>query len=492
MWSWIARGRAPPSGSGGPGVGAEMGTMIEPASISDALTARPGLIRLRTLVVMRWLVIATQIVVVLAASRLYEVALPLAPIYAVIVAAVAANLVLMLAFPWSRRLSGREAVAVILFDLVQLGALLALAGGLNNPFALLILVPVTVTATVLPMGLTLAVGAGALVMATVLGLWHLPLRTAAGQVLAMPAPLVTGLWVAILTGVLFMGFYARRVTSELRAVSEALLATQMALAREQKLTDLGGVVAAAAHELGTPLATIKLVASELRDEIEDADLREDAELIGQQADRCRDILRSMGRAGKDDRHMRRAPLGAVIREAAEPHAGRGIRINLHLAPMGGSPAADDDPRQPVIHRTPEIIHGLRCLIQNGVDFARSSVWIEARWSESEIALTITDDGPGFPAQVLSRIGDPFMSRRRAERDGEGARRGYDGMGLGLFIAKTLLERLGASLAFSNAGDPFSPQGRTAPQLGARVALRWHRAALEEAGAPLGENSRFEP
>ena len=479
----------------------------EPMTYTGSLSPRPGLVQLRTLVVVRWLVIATQVVVVLAASRAYDVALPEGPVFVVIAAAAVANIALMLAFPWSRRLSGREAVPVILFDILQLGALLALTGGLNNPFALLILVPVTVTATVLPVPLTLALGAVALLMATALGLWHLPLHTEAGQLLTMPPTLVTGLWVAIFVGVLFLGFYARRVTSELQAMSEALLATQMALAREQKLTDLGGVVAAAAHELGTPLATIKLVSTEIAEELDDPQLREDAQLIGQQADRCRDILRSMGRAGKDDRHMRRAPLGAVLREAAEPHLGRGVRVHFHLAPMGGSPAvgsaagpaAGDDPRQPHVRRSPELIHGLRNLIQNAVDFARSSVWVEARWSSEEIALTITDDGPGFPPQLLGRIGEPFLGRGRGDGPGDrsgdrsgdwpldpgadwgapgGHRPGYEGMGLGLFIAKTLLERSGARLAFSNAGDPFAPGRRAAARLGARVALRWRRAALE--------------
>ena len=468
--------------------------MSDQMAYTDAMTPRPGLVQLRTLIVLRWLVIAAQLAVILGARYLYGVSVPLAPAYTVVAAAGAVNLALMLAYPWSRRLSGHEATAVIAFDMIQLGALLALSGGLNNPFALLLLVPVTVTATVLPVRYTLALGAAALAMATALDLWHLPLRTEAGEVLTMPPAIVAGLWVAIALGVLFLGFYAHRVTAEMRAVSEALVAAQMALAREQKLTDLGVVVAAAAHELGTPLATIKLVASELLDEVDDPDLRQDAELIGQQADRCRDILRSMGRAGKDDRHMRRAPLGAVLGEAAEPHAGRGIRINFHLAPMGGSPATEDDPRQPVIHRSPEVIHGLRNLIQNAVDFARSAVWVEARWSEAEIALTITDDGPGFPPHVLGRIGDPFMGRRRGEWDGERLRPGYEGMGLGLFIAKTLLERQGAMLEFSNAGDPFGPQGRTAPRLGARVAVRWPRAQLQAGGADmaLGENQRFVP
>ena len=459
------------------------------------LAVEPGWVRLRTLVTLRWFAIAGQAVALLVASRVYGLDLPLGSAYAIIGTAAAANLAVMMSFPESRRLSENEAIAVIAFDIAQLGALLALTGGLHNPFALLLLGPVTIAATMLRAGRSIAVGVAVLLLATALGLWHMPLRDMQGRIVAMPPLFVTGFWVAIITGVAFLGFYARRVTSEMQAMSEALLATQMALAREQKLTDLGGVVAAAAHELGTPLATIKLVAAELASELDDPHQREDAELIAGQADRCRDILRSMGRAGKDDRHMRRAPLGVVLREAAEPHAGRGARIHFFLAPMGGSPAAEDDPRQPSILRSPEIIHGLRNLIQNAVDFARSSVWVEARWSATEIALTITDDGPGFPQSVLGRLGDPFLGRGHGAEGGTATRRpGAEGMGLGLFIAKTLLERSGARIEISNAGDPFGPQGRTAPQLGARVSLRWRRAAIEAGGrgGALGENLPFLP
>ena len=465
------------------------------ASVTDGqLTARPGWVRLRTLVTLRWLAIAGQAAALLVAGRVYELDLPEGPAYTIIAAAAIANLALMTSFPESRRLSEGEAIVVIGFDIVQLGALLSLTGGLNNPFALLILAPVTIAATVLPLARTLLVGAAALLMATALALWHMPLRDEAGRIHAMPPLFMTGFWVAIVTGVMFLGFYARRVTSEMQTMSEALLAAQMALAREQKLTDLGGVVAAAAHELGTPLATIKLVAAELAEELSDPSDREDAALIASQADRCRDILRSMGRAGKDDRHMRRAPLGTVLREAAEPHADRGPRVNFFLAPMGGSPSAEDDPRQPQVRRTPEIVHGLRNLIQNAVDFARTAVWVEARWSANEIVVTITDDGPGFPPHLLGRIGDPFLVRGPgANETARGERRaGYEGMGMGLFIAKTLLERTGARLSFSNAGDPFGPKRRAAPKLGARIAARWRRPELEDADAALGENARFEP
>jgi two-component system sensor histidine kinase RegB len=209
--------------------------------------------------------------------------------------------------------------------------------GLNNPFALLILAPVTISATALTMRSTTILGVLAIVLISLLAYFHVPLTLASGEVLQLPDLFILGFWIAIAIGIIFLSAYARRITSESHSMSQALLATQMALAREQKLTDLGGVVAAAAHELGTPLATIKLVSTELAEELEgQPQLAEDAKLISSQADRCRDILRSMGRAGKDDLHMRSAPLGAVVREAAEPHANRGVEIEMEF--HGRSPA----------------------------------------------------------------------------------------------------------------------------------------------------------
>jgi two-component system sensor histidine kinase RegB len=296
-----------------------------------------------------------------------------------------------------------------------------------------------------------------------------------------------GFWLSIVIGILFLGIYSRRVATEMRAMSRALLATQMALAREQKLTDLGGVVAAAAHELGTPLATIKLVSAELMHELADRpDLLDDARLIRDQADRCRDILRDMGRAGKDDLHLRQAPLSAALREAAEPHMSRGKQVEFSFGPVEGSPD-----RQPTILRRPEIIHGLRNLVQNAVDFARTTVWIEGEWTDRTLTVRIVDDGEGFPPNSIGRIGDPFVRFRRSEPQAS-ARPGYDGMGLGLFIAKTLLERSGAELTFANATDPFlAPEDRP-ERCGAVVEAVWNLADLvAPEGAALGENRRIE-
>ncbi|MEM6376587.1 MAG: ActS/PrrB/RegB family redox-sensitive histidine kinase [Bacteroidota bacterium] len=447
---------------------------------------RTNWVRLRTLIVLRWVAIFGQLGAITVAQRLFDLQLNLGLCFLVIGLAIMANLVAVFVFPENTRLSEGQVASMQLFDIAQLSALLSLTGGLNNPFALLILAPVTISSTTLRAGTTATIGAVTIILISVVALWHMPLTTSTGAIMAMPSEFVIGFWTAIVIGVVFLGLYANRVTSEVHAMSDALAATQMALAREQKLTDLGGVVAAAAHELGTPLATIKLASAELIEELTDApDLREDAELIRDQADRCRDILQSMGRAGKDDLLMRQAPLSAVVREAAEPHVGRGKDLHFKLMPP-----RQIDPRQPVVQRKPEIIHGLRNLVQNAVDFAAANVWVESRWDDETIVVRIADDGAGFPVHILNRIGDPFVSARR--HDSGDARPGYEGMGLGLFIAKTLLERSGAEMTFANGFDPFEADSPSEEQVGAIVEARWSRRVLGDTEAAdraaLGENT----
>ena len=449
------------------------------SDLSFGLQHRSNWIRLRTLILLRWVAIVGQLVTILVAQHYYHIRLELGLCYLAVGASVFGNLVAIFVFPESKRLSESENFLMVLFDLLQLAFLLFLTGGLNNPFALLLLAPVTISASVMSLRSTLIIGSTAIILVSLLAGYHLPLRTETGSILRVPDIFVFGKWTAIVIATLFMGVYSRRITSEMHSMSDALAATQMALAREQKLTDLGGVVAAAAHELGTPLATIKLASAELIEELHDhPDLREDAALIRQQADRCRDILRDMGRAGKDDLLLRQAPLSAVINEAAEPHMNRGKHIHFEVAPSHGG-----DIQQPSVLRKPEMIHGLRNLIQNGVDFARANVWIEAIWTEDTISVRILDDGPGFPPHLIGRIGDPFMRRRRWD-SGQSARPGYEGMGLGLFIAKTLLERTGAQLTFTNGSDYMKPTNAPKERSGAIVEVIWPRSAID---ALVGEN-----
>ncbi|MFO0514785.1 MAG: sensor histidine kinase RegB [Rhodobacterales bacterium] len=429
-------------------------------------------IRLRTLVLLRWMAIVGQLAALTVADLVFGMQLPLGLCYLVVGAAVTGNLVASFVFPGNKRFSEAGAMLTLLFDVSQLAVLLALTGGLNNPFALLILVPVTISAGALELRTTVLLGLAAICLISVISVYNLPLRFSDGTILQVPAVFGFGFWLSIVIGIMFLALYSRRVATEIRSMSDALLATQMALAREQKLTDLGGVVAAAAHELGTPLATIKLASTELVEELADRpDLREDAELIRAQADRCRDILRSMGRAGKDDLHLRQAPLGAVLREAAEPHLGRGKTVAFDVFP-----GTNGDDRQPTVLRRPEVIHGLRNLVQNAVDFARSRVWIDATWTDSFISVRIIDDGAGYPSYVLGRIGDPFVRSRPAAQE-TGQRPDYEGMGLGLFIAKTLLERSGAKISFANGTDPFLTRAEHPDRFGAIVEVKWPKSVI---------------
>lgn len=450
---------------------------------------RSSWIRLRTMILLRWVAIAGQIVAITVAQQTYHLQLNLGLCYLAIGVSAVVNVMAIFAFPGNKRLSEFENFLMVLFDLQQLGVLLYLTGGLHNPFALLLVGPVIISANVMGLRSTLIIGTTAIVLVTLLGLYHMPLRTEMGFVLRIPDVFVFGHWTAIVIAMIFLGAYSYRISSEVQSMSEALAATQMALAREQKLTDLGGVVAAAAHELGTPLATIKLASSELVEELDDRpDLREDAVLIREQADRCRDILRNMGRAGKDDLHLRQAPLSTVIHEAAEPHVNRGKALHFDEGPGEGG-----DLQQPSILRKPEVIHGLRNLIQNAVDFARSTVWVEAEWTAEAITVTIMDDGRGYPAHMFGRIGDPFVRRRRAEVDTR-SRPEYEGMGLGLFIAKTLLERSGAELKFANGSDPYQTLTDLSERRGAIVQVVWPRSQIDaqtgENAVPVGLNEPF--
>ena len=453
--------------------------MPEPSIGYIDQSARSNWMRLRTLVLVRWFAIAGQIVTLVIAQYLYGLKLALVPCATVIGMSVLTNLFALLVFPDNRRLSETETMFTLLFDTLQLSLLLAFTGGLSNPFALLILAPVAIAATVLPTRSTLLLATCAIGMITIVGLIHLPLNTATGNLMNMPDVFVFGFWVAIVTGVIFISIYTRRVTAEMTSMSEALLATQMALAREQKLTDLGGVVAATAHELGTPLATIKLTSAELMEEMDNSpELHADARLIHEQADRCRDILASMGRAGKDDLHLRVTPWSALVREAAEPHLQRGKTVLFKF-----SNNDEFDTKQPQTMRKPEVIHGLRNLVQNAVDFSSSNVHIDIGWDQTNVYVKICDDGRGFEPQILNRIGDPFVrSRKRSKLISD--RPGYDGMGLGLFIAKTLLERSGAKLGFSNGIRPGDLSG-------AVVSVNWPNKSLVIDAPTFGENEPIE-
>lgn len=426
-------------------------------------------LRLQTTVRLRWVAVAGQLATVFFVDQVLEFQFPLAACLIVIAAAALLNLALTTRHPASKRLREGPAMWLMAFDILQLAVLLFLTGGLKNPFALLIVVPVAISASSLPLSKTMILAGMAIVSATVLIWLHLPLPWAGVPAPILPSTYVLGVWTALTSCIVFSAVYSWRVGQERREMSEALSAAEMVLAREQRLSALDGLAAAAAHELGTPLGTITLVTKELlRSLPEDSPHYEDVALLRSQAERCREILgRLSGRMQVPDEMFERMPIGVLIEEVIDPYRQTGNAIQVSVHPAEG--ADDKAGGEPIMRRNPGIIYGLGNLVENAVDFAREKVEITAVWDRRNVAVTIRDDGPGFQHGIISRLGEPYVTTRpQSERRGGVPE---TGLGLGFFIAKTLLERSGARLSLRNARPPGS---------GAVVEIVWPREAFYRA------------
>jgi two-component system sensor histidine kinase RegB len=436
-------------------------------------------LRLDTFVRLRWLAITGQSAAVVGAQFGLGLPLPFGWCFLVIAASSWLNLGLRIRFPASYRLSDDSAALLLAFDILQLAALLFLTGGLQNPFSLLFLAPVLISATALPPERTLALGLLAIGLATLLALVHRPLPWFAEGRLELPFLYISGVWTAILLGTAFTGVYAWKVAEETRQLAQALAATELVLAREQHLSQLDGLAAAAAHELGTPLGTIMVVTQELTRQLgatASPAVRDDLNLLRDQVDRCRGILSKLtSLEGDEAGFLETVSLSHIVEELVEPQ--RAMGIQLDVTSRGEGP-------EPVCRRNPGIMFGLGNIVDNAVDFAKSRVVIEARWTFERVSLEIRDDGPGFSSEVLLRAGEPYVTTRSPDRsqqepgDTVGA-----GLGLGLFIAKTLIERSGAHLALSNA--PEAAGG------GAVVRVSWARHIFER-GALASQESENSP
>jgi two-component system sensor histidine kinase RegB len=425
-------------------------------------------VRLDTLVRLRWLAVIGQTTAVLVVYLGLDFDLPILACLAVIALGAWLNVALRVRFRVSQRVAPDRAAWLMAFDIAELAILLFLTGGLENPFSFLLLGPVLLSAAALPPRLTLMLGGFAAACATALIFMHYPLPWDADKPLDLPPVYTMGVWLSLLLAIGFIGAYAWQLTEEARQLADALAATELVLAREQHLSQLDGLAAAAAHELGTPLSTITVIAAELEREIEATSRHaDDIKLLREQAQRCRGILGKLTQLSASVEPFDRIPFSALIEEIVAPHRHFGVAIGIARAPH--------DAAEPIGRRSPSILYGLGNLVENAVDFAGERVELTAEWSADEVSLTIGDDGPGFAPEILGRIGEPYLTGRPRppqSLDSEGG-----GLGLGLFIAKTLLERSGATLSFANRSGP----GRR----GAVVQVRWPRADFEERLAPDG-------
>lgn len=419
------------------------------------------LLRLETLLRLRWYTVAAQAALVLIAQFAFGLELPMAAIAMVLALAVAFNLALHVRIPAQYRMEESTAFVLLGADVLQLAALLYFAGGIRNPFSIFFLAPVLFSATALPPRRTLALGLLAAAASSFILPFHQPLAWFGGTTPELPAYFVLWWWLALQACILFVGAYAWRIAEEARQLAQALATTELLLAREQHLSDLDGLAAAAAHELGTPLATIALVAGELlHGEIRDEAQRADFLLIKEQAARCRQILAQIADLGEPNAApFRTVPVSDLLAEVIRRHHDCGAPILLER---------DGPEPEPRCLRNPALLYGIGNIVQNAAEFAASEVRARLSWNERRVTIEISDDGPGIPDFVVARLGEPYITARasRSPADGDA---GHGGLGLGLFIAKVLLERSGATLEVVR-----TPEG----QRGATMRLAWERSRFE--------------
>ena len=420
-------------------------------------------VRLDTILRLRWLAALGQLTAIFVVARGLEFDVPVIACVAIVGISALLNLALQIAFNPMQRLEPVYAAALLALNIVELAALLFFTGGLQNPFSFLFLGPVLISATVLPIRLTVAIGLLAVACASALVFFHLPLPWDSDDPLVLPPIYLLGVWLSIVLAIGVTSLYAFQATEEARKLSDALAATELVLTREQHLTQIDGLAAAAAHELGTPLSTIFLISRELEKSVQgnvlaNEQLAADLKTLREQTQRCRDILAKITQLSASGAPFDRMPLSTLIEETVAPHRDFGVAIKVRLAVAAA--------REPVGARNPAILYGVGNILENAVDFARTTVEVNAWWNADTVEIVISDDGPGIAPHILKRIGEPYLSRRRGTDEAHG---GHSGLGLGVFIARTLLERTGAKVSFTN---------RTFPDHGAVVQIVWPRIRFE--------------
>ena len=409
----------------------------------------------KTLVILRWIAIFGQFVAINLVYFLLKLDLPIVLAYIVILIGLCTNLFLQFRIK-SIQLKDFYASLFLIYDLVQLTLLLYLTGGISNPFSILMIIPTIVSSTFLSMGTTIILGVLTIFFLFLLKIFHYPLPGIHDSTVTFPKLYLTGYFLAIIVGLVFLSYFGIRFSGESKRRSDAVSKLQQVIAKEYELESLGGQAAAAAHSLGTPLATISVVATELKKEIgNNKEYSKDIDLLVSQSKRCGEILKKISKKQiKEDQFFSKTNLENLLNEILTSFRETSSKEIVLIV--------EDNKSNFNFQRTPELIYGLRNFIGNSVKFSKNRVEIILTSDDQKIQIKINDDGPGFPEDIIEIIGEPYIKSKSIQVSSN------SGTGLGTFLGKTLLERESASLYFS----------KDTKLKGASVVITWNTNDLK--------------
>ena len=403
----------------------------------------------KTLVFLRWIAIIGQIFSVNLVYFYLNLNFPVLLCHIIIVIGLLTNLYLQFGVK-ATLLKDLYSSSFLMYDIIQLSLLLFLTGGIFNPFAILLIVPTIVSSTFLSMGSTIILGSSTILLLFVLTFFNLPLPGMEEYILSFPNYYVTGILISLIIGLIFLSYFGIRFAGETKKRSDALNKLQQILAKEYELESLGGQAAAAAHSLGTPLATITVVAKEMRKEVGDSSkLTKDLDLLIGQTKRCSEILKNISQKKIiNDEFLSSMSFEDLLEEiikSFKESSEKKIQLNT-----------DKDTNKIDIKRNPELVYGLRNFIGNAVKFANQNILISIISDNINLYILIEDDGLGFPEDIIEALGEPYIkSRSKLSKSNAG-------LGLGTFLGKTLLERQSAVISFENDSSLN----------GAKVKIKW--------------------
>ena len=402
----------------------------------------------KTLVTLRWIALIGQFAAINIVFFILKLDFPIHATYIIILIGIITNIYLQYRIK-ATQLKDLYSSLFLIFDLFQLGLLLYLTGGIHNPFTFLLIIPAIVSSTFLSMGTTIILGLLTLAVLILITFFHLPLP-GTEESLKFPEYYLTGIIISISIGLIFLSYFGIRFSGETKKRSEALNELQQTLSKEYELESLGGQAAAAAHSLGTPLATITVVAKELRKEIgESSRHTKDLDLLISQTKRCSEILKQISKKEiTEDKFFSFTEFDILLSEIIESFKETSDK-NIELY-------SSENNNSCKIKRSPEIIYGLRNFIGNAIKFAKQNINISLKINKDQVNILIEDDGPGFPDDIIKILGEPYIKSKSHEISSK------SGTGLGTFLGKTLLERKGANLDF----------GKSEKLQGAKVNISW--------------------